>query len=266
MKEIKVIHVGLFDSSIFFKNMKESKPRTVQQYEIEIFFENSGISIINSKKYTLEKGNVIIAKPGQVRNSIFPFKCYYIHLQPDEYLDKYLLHTPDMMKVGRLQILIDIIRTLMSYKNSPFEGCEILTQSKLLELIYHLNNEASMHNRKINSTHFIDHKIILKAIDFIEANFHTELSLETISKHVNLSPVYFHGMFTSAVGKTPHEYVIETRIKKAKDMLLTSEDSVATISQETGFTSQSYFSYVFKKQTGYTPNQFRAKKYVKDLI
>ena len=77
---------------------------------------------------------------------------------------------------------------------------------------------------------------------------------------VALSPIHFHNFFKKSVGKTLREYVEEQRIKKATGLLLTTNDSLTKIAFECGFSSQSYFSYVFKRKMKITP-----REYVKDV-
>lgn len=75
-----------------------------------------------------------------------------------------------------------------------------------------------------------------------------------------LSPIHFHNCFKSAVGKTLHEYVEEQRIKVAVNLLLTTDLTLTQIAFQCGFSSQSYFSYVFKRKMQTTP-----RKYVEQL-
>ncbi|MBO5253398.1 MAG: helix-turn-helix transcriptional regulator [Clostridia bacterium] len=57
-------------------------------------------------------------------------------------------------------------------------------------------------------------------------------------------------------GKTLRDYIEEQRIKQAIDLLLTTNDSLTQIAFQCGFSSQSYFSYVFKRRMGKTPQQY----------
>jgi AraC-like DNA-binding protein len=111
-------------------------------------------------------------------------------------------------------------------------------------------------NSKFKSNRFdID-----KALKYIKENLTENLSLQTVADHVMLSPIHFHNCFKSAVGKTLHEYVEEQRIKVAVNLLLTTDLTLTQIAFQCGFSSQSYFSYVFKRKMKMTP-----RKYVEQL-
>ncbi len=103
--------------------------------------------------------------------------------------------------------------------------------------------------------------IIEKSLNYIKEHLTENLSLETMAKFVSLSPIYFHNIFKTAVGKTLRDYIEEQRIKKAITLLLTTNDSLTKIAYECGFSSQSYFSYVFKRKMKKTPRQYAQEVY-----
>ena len=100
------------------------------------------------------------------------------------------------------------------------------------------------------------HKTIESAIKHINNNLSADLSLETVSQAMSFSPIHFHNFFKSATGKTLREYVEGIRIKKAAELLLTTELTLTDIATRCGFSSQSYFSFVFKRRMGITPREY----------
>ena len=100
-------------------------------------------------------------------------------------------------------------------------------------------------------------------MDYMKNNLEKPLTLADISSYVSLSPVYFHNCFKTAVGKTPHEYLNEQRIKRAANLLLSKTWNLAEIAYECGFSSQSYFNYAFKKAMNMTPRQYMKKMFEK---
>jgi two-component system response regulator YesN len=83
------------------------------------------------------------------------------------------------------------------------------------------------------------------------------LSLNQVAAQVNLSPSYFSVVFGQATGQTFKEYLTEIRIKKAKELLRMTTQGSADISYQVGFSDPHYFSYVFRRNTGLSPTQFR---------
>lgn len=99
--------------------------------------------------------------------------------------------------------------------------------------------------------------LIRKSVHYINQRYNTNLTLEEVSKYVGLNPTYFSILFKKETGLNFSHYITKLRIEQAKHLLKTSSMPLVTIAEETGFESQSYFSKVFKKQTGTTPKQYR---------
>ena len=89
-----------------------------------------------------------------------------------------------------------------------------------------------------------------------EENLTEDLSLEKLSALAGFSPIYFHNSFKSATGMTVREYVEEQRIKRAVNLLVSTDKSLTDIAYECGFSSQSYFSFAFKRRMKVTPREY----------
>jgi AraC family transcriptional regulator len=96
------------------------------------------------------------------------------------------------------------------------------------------------------------------AFAYIDANLKESIRLCDLAKVAGLSPQHFCRMFKVSVGMTPHRYVTEQRVERAKDMLRDGSLSLVDVALETGFPSQSHFGCTFRKVTGMTPGRFRA--------
>ncbi|HML45828.1 MAG TPA: helix-turn-helix transcriptional regulator, partial [Clostridia bacterium] len=68
---------------------------------------------------------------------------------------------------------------------------------------------------------------------------------------------YLCQMFKPITGRTFSEYVTQQRMIRARNLLLTTDDTVASIAENSGYRTAAYFSTAFKKETGMTPKAFR---------
>lgn len=100
-------------------------------------------------------------------------------------------------------------------------------------------------------------KLIQKAIRYIEYNFSDDITLNDISKHLNISPCYFSRVFSSVTGLTYKNYLNKTRIEKAHNLIETTNLSITDIAYECGYNSLRTFNRVFKEFKGYTPSSLR---------
>ena len=94
-------------------------------------------------------------------------------------------------------------------------------------------------------------------MDFVEAHLGEEITLQSAADAVHLSKNYLCSIFKKERGETFFEYLTRMRIEKAKELLRKTEDKVYVIAQEVGYTDYTYFSQVFKRQTGVTAGEYR---------
>lgn len=100
-----------------------------------------------------------------------------------------------------------------------------------------------------------------KAKQYIEEHYsQSDLSVEDLCSHLNVSATYFSTMFKKAVGMSFVSYLTQVRLEHAVDLLNNTEDKSYIIAEKVGYTEPNYFSYVFKKKYGISPSKYRANK------
>lgn len=101
--------------------------------------------------------------------------------------------------------------------------------------------------------------LIAQAKAFIEDNYHKDISLDDVSRIVDISPYYFSKLFKEEAGENFIEYLTNIRIEKAKKLLQNRDLSIKNICVDTGYIDPNYFSRIFKKQVGVTPTEYRER-------
>ena len=101
---------------------------------------------------------------------------------------------------------------------------------------------------------------LLKSQQFIDRHYARRLTIERLAATANLSPFHFIRAFRNAFGQTPHRYLRDRRLARAKELLVTTSQPVTEICDQIGFQSLGSFSSLFRRLTGETPAQFRAKR------
>ena len=261
MKEIvlpQIVAIGIFNSQIAIKNRTISKKRKTTMFELELPIGKGGVSYIDDESHPIDENMVICAKPGQIRHSRLPFKCYYIHMiVNDGYLGDILTTLPNYIEFSDTNQIKEIFISLCDLYNTKIETDDILLQSLVLKLVYILDkNTAHLIKTTPKSNH---HKTIERALEYINNNLTADLTLERLASAANFNAIYFHKLFKASTGKTLHEYVEDQRIKKSINLLISTNLTLTQIAYECGFSSQSYFSYAFKKKIGSTPREYAKK-------
>ncbi|BCN29962.1 response regulator transcription factor [Anaeromicropila herbilytica] len=116
---------------------------------------------------------------------------------------------------------------------------------KLKEII---QDKPSSHNVRIQ-----------EIMNYILEHSSEDLDLAEVAKAFNFNYYYLSSYFNSHIKEGFSDYLNKIRVDKACTMLKQSRQSIADISEEVGYTDQSYFSRVFKKITGYTPSAYRRR-------
>ena len=253
----ELVAIGIYNAQLAVKNTDVTKNRKTTMFEIEIPIENGGVSFIDNESHAITKNTVICAKPGQVRHTRLPFKCYYIHMiVGDGELYDRLMKIPSYVSVDNREHYEKIFEQLCnSYQTAPYQDL-LLLQSKILELIHLLCEHMQNWEFNGNAMH---KEMIENAVQFIKSNLTDDLSLEAMSKHASFSPIHFHNCFKKATGKTLREFVEEQRLHKAMHLLAGTDLTLSEIAYECGFSSQSYFSYAFKRKMRIPPREYAKK-------
>lgn len=92
---------------------------------------------------------------------------------------------------------------------------------------------------------------------FIEAHLARRIRMEELAQRSGLSVFYFSRAFRQSTGMTPHAWVQQRRVERARELLNHSTRSLGDIALEVGFSSQSHFTTVFRRLTGLTPAVIR---------
>lgn len=99
--------------------------------------------------------------------------------------------------------------------------------------------------------------IISTAKEYIQSHYHKDISLDDVSRIVNISPYYFSKIFKENTGENFIEYLTNIRMKRAKELLATTNYSMKEICTLTGYSDPNYFSRSFKKNVGSTPTEYK---------
>jgi AraC family transcriptional regulator len=96
-----------------------------------------------------------------------------------------------------------------------------------------------------------------RAMDFMRANLSGNISLAQLASGCGLSVSYFARGFKNGTGLSPHRWLVETRLEKAKDLLLNTKTPLAEIAASCGFADQCHLTRTFHRATGDTPGKWR---------
>ena len=126
-------------------------------------------------------------------------------------------------------------------------------QNFLLQILKEISEHISMG--------LYGNAIVDDAAHFILTNFNDpSLSVQSTADYVHVAPNYLSSLFKKYIGETINQYIILTRIGKAKEYLMNPDLSINDVSNMTGFRDSGYFSKVFFRYTHITPSEYRRRR------
>ncbi len=101
---------------------------------------------------------------------------------------------------------------------------------------------------------------IEKAVQYIEQHFDSDISNSDLAAVAGYHSYHLNRLMKSTAGMTLHQYILNTRLEKAKEFLLNTNMTVTEIAERCGFKNPYHFSNAFKSKTGLTPSLFRSSR------
>ena len=96
-----------------------------------------------------------------------------------------------------------------------------------------------------------------QVLDYIDGHLDREIKLADLARLLDMSPFHFSRLFKQSIHLSPHQYLIQQRVERAKQLLKRSDRLIVEIALECGFNSHSHLSKQFRQLTGVTPKAYR---------
>jgi AraC family transcriptional regulator len=134
-------------------------------------------------------------------------------------------------------------------------GGPLFIQSVTISLLHHLHQSAEQ--LPLLAKGGLPRKQLNALEALIDAELTSHLSIERLSREVGVSPGYLSRAFKRSTGISPHQYVLRTRVNRARQLIQTTNRSLGEIAEQVGFADGSHMTTVFLKMTGKAPSLFR---------
>jgi RpiB/LacA/LacB family sugar-phosphate isomerase len=98
---------------------------------------------------------------------------------------------------------------------------------------------------------------LARVVEYIRKNLDTPLAVGTLSRLAEMSQSHFSKLFKLSTGLAPHQFVLQERINRSKELLRQDDAKIVDVALEVGFENQAHFTTVFGNFVGMTPRQFQ---------
>jgi len=260
--------IQIIKSGYFIFEDKFSKPQTqeriTQSYELELCTAGQGCCVIDGEKYPHHINRILLAKPNQKRYSIGRFECYYIHFlcTDSEFENKYLKTLATSIVSNNPFEILSIFTNSCGKHTNKSEYYFLYMDGAIRQLLSLLHEVSFSFDGGSHSSYQKYRLLILNAKDYLDSDFGDKLTLNSISSVANLSPNFFRIVFKELMGISPHQYLLNLRLFKAKQFLSNTDYLLSDIAVLCGFETQPYMNYVFRKYENTTPLQYRVENQI----
>ncbi|WP_343634462.1 helix-turn-helix domain-containing protein [Fluviicola sp.] len=238
----------------------------------------AGMILYGRTKYDHENGSMIFIKPRQViefKNVEYDEDAFIIFIHED-FLNGHFLHTEINkyaffdyeanealhLSPSEEQIMWDLHDKLENeYRNNPDEYSRDIILTHIDSMLKY--SQRFYKRQFINRTE-LSGKTVSRFNEALNAYFKNGLllsqglpSVNNLAAQINLSPRYLSDLLKQETGKTAIELIHIYLVNEAKNRLKSDDQSVSEIAYQLGFENLPYFSRLFKKETGISPNQFK---------
>lgn len=256
---------GTPDFPIEFYSVNSSHPRYIMQMhwhkELEIIrvIRGSFELALGGRQMRISEGQSVFIPSGIIHGGT-PNDCEY----------ECAVFSPSMLygsQICRVQVKA-LMQSAAVYENDSninllFEGVkrkkrgyELETYGRLYLIAADITAADDRESRGLPNDKL---EKIKPAMQMIEEEYDTKISLAALADACRLSPNYFSRYFKEVVGQTPFEYITVYRVEAACEMFAYSENSVTDVCYACGFNDLSYFIHIFKKYKGVSPKAYRTK-------
>jgi AraC-like DNA-binding protein/mannose-6-phosphate isomerase-like protein (cupin superfamily) len=259
-----------------------------EAYEISMVEEEEGLLRIGEEVVSLEKGDLFLIPPGRehlpMARGTGAIKLLTLHCLPS-LLDRILAHEgaaglasekpaaspkSQLRKVGprlpaqsRGALLGGaILRQLWLAKPIGGHARRLWVRSKLLDLMALLlgdGPQASATSPRVRRTRGRYREAIAGLVETLPRLDLLDITVEGVARQLDLSVRHFTRLFREQTGQTFNAYLTDLRVRHAKQLLATTDQKIIDVAWEAGYGSLSQFNLVFKKKTGSSPREYRAR-------
>ncbi|MET3942206.1 AraC-like DNA-binding protein [Paenibacillus sp. PvP094] len=231
-----------------------------QCYNLHLVYDGKGFLHSGTNSYELTRAQGFLYGPGlrQTYHSDFddPWSIRWIHfygIRLEELLNGKGVDEPWLFQCSNFPMITALMDRLLEIGRGYQVDDEHSMAATLYELLTRLQSGASQINVSMNPTA----ERIREAANYIRSHSNEHITLEQAAGIAGYSTPYFSRKFSKTIGISFPEFLMESRLLHAKQLLATTNLSIKQITLETGFSQSSYFIRCFRSQENVTPLQFR---------
>ncbi|WP_165452531.1 AraC family transcriptional regulator [Paenibacillus thalictri] len=258
-------------------------PRRLLDYLIQFIEKGRYILTVEGVEYELNEGEIAVIQPGVLFTTHTFGECIVPNTHLDFFYNTSRAHSfvtspgqtdlsphahlmqPRLNDFPDIHIPVkfvpenpDLFRSTLLQMIEHHKSVDLRDTIKLQQLAMDLLLQLLGTGKKALSENDAEQQLIQKMKAYLASNLSSPVSVKNMAKHAGYSESYFNMMFTKMLGMTPHAYLLNLRLERAKE-LLAYPTKFENIAEYCGFADAAHFSKAFKKKYGCSPREYRSR-------
>ncbi len=238
---------------------RETELLHVRQGRLHLFADDMELTLQSGDFLLLGEGVLHGGEPEDAVYECLVLDPYALlmHIEPCKVMMKELIHSVILLRSEEIQAVPDFEKTVRALYAEAGEANALRLMGALYAVFGFLSEQTAHRLENGSVRGGVRAEQIKPAIEYIEKNYASKVTLDELARQTGLSPKYFCRCFRAIIHRSPIDYLNYYRIECACDFLSTTDLTIADIAQRCGFNDSSFFIKQFKKYKQTTPYQFK---------
>jgi AraC family transcriptional regulator of arabinose operon len=258
-RDLMVTHIGAYQTA---PHHFVDRPMGAKEHVLIVCQGGQGTCSLGKRKHSLTSGHAIVLPAGMPHkywaNEKDPWKLFWVHFTGARSRDHVTMLglTPGKPACW----LHDLPRVAEAFEETYRHALGGHTDADLFGLstgLSRLLGVCRLSQRALDVRRRHVEEQVLKTVHHMAANLHRPLTLTQLAAVASWSPTHYSMVFRRQLNLSPIEFLLRLKIQRACERLRTTDDRVADVAQELGFTDPFYFSRLFRRRVGSSPRAYR---------
>ena len=237
-------------------------PYVRKNYVIHVVVSGKGVLDYSGRRWEIREGQMFILFPGEettyYADKTDPWYYCWIGFQgssASKIVESigFSAQTPVLTLSDAMKVESEI-KKMLEARDLTLDG-QLKRNAGMLEILSNLIVESAERAETDSSPNIYSYSEY--AVRYINNHFSEKIRIQDLADHIGISRSYLVKLMKQETGMSPQEYLIETRMRRASDLLSRTNDSIRVIAAECGYDDALAFSKVFKSRYGLNPTEYR---------
>ena len=237
-------------------------PYVRKNYVIHVVVSGKGVLDYSGRRWEIREGQMFILFPGEettyYADKTDPWYYCWIGFQGTSAAKivesiGFSAQTPVLTLSDAMKVESEI-KKMLEARDLTLDG-QLKRNAGMLEILSNLIVESAERAETDSSPNIYSYSEY--AVRYINNHFSEKIRIQDLADHIGISRSYLVKLMKQETGMSPQEYLIETRMRRASDLLSRTNDSIRVIAAECGYDDALAFSKVFKSRFGLNPTEYR---------